>query len=55
MIALAAISVMVAVELLKFTAVLLLELHFAYVQEAYKRHQGEWIESNYQIVTGTQP
>lgn len=54
MIALAVTSVMMGVELLKFTAVLSLELHFAYVQETYKRPQRKWIESNYQSVTGNQ-
>lgn len=39
-----ATSVMMGVELLKFIAVLFLELHLAYVQEASKRHQGKLIE-----------
>lgn len=43
-IVLPATSVMMGVELLKFIAVLFLELHFAYVQEASKRHQGKLIE-----------
>lgn len=44
MIVLAATSVMMGVELLKFIAVLFLELHFAYVQELSKRHLGKLIE-----------
>lgn len=47
--------VVMGVELLKFIAMLFLQLHFSYLRGAYKRHQEMWIDSNYQVVMRNQP
>lgn len=52
---LVATLVVMGVELLKFIVMLFLQLHFACLGKAYKRHQRMWRESNYYIVTGNQP
>lgn len=52
---LVATLVVMGVELLKFIVMLFLQLYFACLGKASKRYRGMWRESNYQIVTATQP